>query len=148
MNLFAQYGNSPIFETGLAHEDIDRRKYQDNTNTSKKNCLIGLVKNDNIETYVSQKAKIYYTGKKFPASFCLTELQYFIPYIKGKGIRDVYKIKIIRLGYKKEGEKTENTKDIRLVFEIQFEQQLFNDYKPAKLDVWRTFSNIQFKDIL
>ena len=147
LSLFSQYGNSPIFEAKTVREDVNKRKYLDGNDTPIKDCLIGLVKADNIEKYISQNAKFYYTGKKFPASFCLKELQYFIPYIKGKGIRDIYTIKIIRLGHRKEGQKTEDTQDIRLVFEIQFERQLFNDYKPAKLDVWRTFSNIQLNDI-
>ena len=64
-----------------------------------------------------------------------------MPYIKGKGVRDLFFIKIARLGYRKEGTAEEDKNDLRLVFEIEFVKQMFEDYKPIKLDIWRTFSD-------
>lgn len=106
-----------------------------------KNVLIGLVKADNIDQYLGRSAKVYYTGKKFPSTVALNKLYYFIPYIKSKGIRDLYFIKIARVGTRKEGEPNEDKNDLRLVFEIEFVGQLFEDYKPIKLDIWRTFTD-------
>ena len=65
-----------------------------------KNVLISLVKNDNVDLFLDGTARIYYTGKKFPSTVALNKLYYFMPYIKRRGIRDVYIIKIARVGSK------------------------------------------------
>lgn len=106
-----------------------------------KNVLIGLVKLDNIEQYLDRSAKVYYTGKKFPSTVALNKLHYFMPYIKHKGIRDLYLIKIARVGTKKEIHPECSDNDFRLVFEIKYLGQLFDDYKLIKLDIWRAFTD-------
>lgn len=106
-----------------------------------KNLLVSLVKADNMEQYLDQSAKIYYTGKKFPATVALNKLYYFMPYIKGKGIKDLYFIKIARVGTRKEGQPDNDPNDLRLVFEIEFVKQLFEDYKKVHLDIWQTFKD-------
>lgn len=106
-----------------------------------RNVLISLVKADNIEHYIDQSAKIYYTGKRFPASVALNKLYYFMPYIKNKGVRDLYLIKIARIGTRKEGQPDNDPNDIRLVFEIEFVKQLFDDYKAVELKIWHTFTD-------
>lgn len=113
-----------------------------------KNVLISLVKNDNVERYLDQSAKIYYTGKKFPSSVALNKLYYFMPYIKRKGIRDLYLIKIARVGTRKEGQPDNDPNDFRLVFEIEFVKKLFKDYKPVELEIWHTFTDTNLKAIL
>ena len=106
-----------------------------------KNLLVSLVKADNMEQYLDQSAKIYYTGKKFPSTIALNKLYYFMPYIKGKGIKDLYFIKIARVGTRKEGQPDNDPNDFRLVFEIEFVKQLFEDYKKVHLDIWQTFKD-------
>lgn len=106
-----------------------------------KNVLISLVKADNIDQYLDRSAKVYYTGKRFPSTVALNKLYYFMPYVKRKGIRDLYFIKIARVGTRKEGESGEDKNDFRLVFEIDFVGQMFEDYKMVKLDIWRTFTD-------
>ena len=113
-----------------------------------KNVLISLVKNDNVERYLDQSAKIYYTGKKFPSSVALNKLYYFMPYIKRKGIRDLYLIKIARVGTRKEGQPDNDPNDFRLVFEIEFVKKLFKDYKPVELEIWHTFTDTNMRAIL
>lgn len=113
-----------------------------------KNVLISLVKADNMEQYLDQSAKIYYTGKKFPATVALNKLYYFMPYVKRKGIRDLYVIKIARVGTRKEGQPDNDPNDFRLVFEIEFVKQLFDDYKPVELDIWHTFTDTTIRSIL
>ena len=105
------------------------------------NVLICNVKLDNIEQFLDQSAKIYYTGKKFPSTVALNKLYYFMPYIKSKGIRDLYLIRVARIGSRKEGQPDNNPDDLRLVFEIEFVKQLFNDYKPIRLEIWRTYTD-------
>lgn len=75
-----------------------------------RNVLICNVKKDNVQHFLDGSAKIYYTGKRFPNTIALNKLYYFIPYI-GKqcdldyyGIRNLYLIKIARVGSRREGE--------------------------------------------
>ena len=113
-----------------------------------KRVLISLVKPDNVEHYIDHSAKIYYTGKRFPSTVALNKLYYFMPYIKTKGIRDLYFIKVARVGTRKEGQIGEDKSDFRLVFEIDFVRQLFDDYKPIELKIWHTFADTNLKTIL
>lgn len=106
-----------------------------------KNVLISLVKYDTVAYYDDQSARIYYTGKRFPSTVALNKLYYFMPYMKGKGIRDLYYIKIARVGTKQEVHPECDDNDFRLVFEIEFVKQLFTDYQPVHLNIWRTFTD-------
>ena len=113
-----------------------------------KNLLVSLVKADNMEQYLDQSAKIYYTGKKFPSTVALNKLYYFMPYIKGKGIKDLYFIKIARVGTRKEGQPDNDPNDFRLVLEIEFVKPLFDDYKKIHLDIWQTFKDTVLETII
>lgn len=113
-----------------------------------KNVLISIVKNDNVKRYLDQTAEIYYTGKRFPSTVALNKLYYFMPYVKNKGIRDLYLIKIARVGTRKEGQPDNDPNDFRLVFEIEFQKQLFSDYKPVELKIWHTFTDTNLKEVL
>lgn len=146
LDLFEQYQDNNIVDNSFAHEDISEyvtssRKYLID---GSKNVLISLVKKDNFNQY----AKIYYTGKKFPSKVALNKLYYFMPYLKGKGIRDLYLIKIARVGTRKEGQLGENKDDLRLVFEIEYVAQLFDDYQVIDLKIWRTFTDTTINDLL
>ena len=153
LDLFDQYECNPIVENYSLREDVEIEygKKQPKSQLAvdlTKRLLICNVKKDNWEQYLDGSAKIYYTGKKFPATVALNKLYYFMPYLSGKGIRDLYCIKIARLGYRKEGQKNEDKNDLRLVFEIEFIGQLFDDYKKIKLEIWRTFTDTTIKKVL
>ena len=65
-----------------------------------KNLLVGFVKEDNTDYFLDGgQTKIYYTGKtkSFPSTVALNKLYYFMPYIKGKGVKDLYLIRIARI---------------------------------------------------
>ena len=113
-----------------------------------KNVLISLVKNDNIVQYLDRSARVYYTGKRFPSTVALNKLYYFMPYVKNKGIRDLYLIKIARVGTKKEVHPECDDNDFRLVFEIEFMNQVFDDYKPVELKIWHTFTDTNLNSIM
>jgi DNA (cytosine-5)-methyltransferase 1 len=113
-----------------------------------KNVLVSLVKADNFEQYLDQSAKVYYTGKKFPSTVALNKLYYFMPYLKQKGVRDLYLIKIARVGTKKEVHPECDDNDFRLVFEIEFVKQLFDEYKPIELKIWHTFTDTKIDSII
>ncbi len=71
-----------------------------------------------------------------------------MPYLSGKGIRDLYYIKIARLGYRKEGQTNEDKNDLRLVFEIEYVGRLFDDYKKVSLEIWRTFTDTTMEGVI
>ena len=112
-----------------------------------KNVLICNVKKDNVKLFLDGTATIYYTGKKFPSTIALNKLYYFIPYF-GKqcglgftGIRDLYLIKIARVGTRKEGTPENDPNDLRLVFELQFIKHLYDKYQSHRLMIWDTFTD-------
>lgn len=153
LDVFAQYELDPITQNYMVREDTEvdystKRVHRKLLIDLTKNLLICNVKRDNWEQYLDGSAKIYYTGKKFPTTVALNKLYYFMPYLSGKGIRDIYYIKIARLGYRKEGQVNENKNDLRLVFEIERVGQLFDDYKKVKLEIWRTFTDTTMEKIM
>lgn len=113
-----------------------------------KNVLISLVKNDNVDLFLDGSARIYYTGKKFPTTVALNRLYYFMPYIKEKGIRDLYIIKLARVGSKHEVHPEADENDLRLVFEIEKIGQLYDNYRRVELKIWHTFTDTVLDKIL
>lgn len=98
--------------------------------------LVGLVGNSSrpgyTQSFLDGEATLYYTGPKFPTTISLHNLHYFIPYIKGEGIRDIYQIIRIRTITGKEAKQTEGedaTDDMRLAFELRFNRKLFANYQ-------------------
>lgn len=109
-----------------------------------KRLLIGFVKEDNEKYFLEEEAtKLYYTGNvsRFPSTIALNKLYYFMPYIKGKGVRDLYLIKIVRIGSKTEVHpEIEDAKAPRLVFELEFLKR-FTRYKMVTLNFQRAFTD-------
>lgn len=138
--VFQQYPDY-IVENDVASEENIGYNSNDELVRSNKSVLICYVKADNMRKYINRSAKIYYTGKRFPSTVELNKLFYFMPYIKGKGVRDLYMIKKARVGTRKEGQPENNSDDLRLVFEIEFVKQLFDDYMPIRLEIWRTYTD-------
>ena len=117
--------------------------------------LIGLVGNSvrrgYTQSFLDGTATLYYTGKQFPTTIALQNLHFFMPYIKGQGIRDVYEIVRVRTITAKEAKQTEGDEapadDLRLAFELQFMRQLFADYKMIEVHkmAYRTFIDTTFE---
>jgi adenine-specific DNA-methyltransferase len=141
-----------IVENDVAREDVAEHDVEgvpcDSIVRAAKNVLVCNVKPDNEKCFIEQTADKYYTGKRFPSTVELSELYYFMPYIKRKGIRDLYLIKKARIGTRKEGHPDNNPNDYRLVFEIVFVKELFSDYQPIDLKIWRTFTDTTICDLL
>ncbi|MCR5064784.1 MAG: DNA (cytosine-5-)-methyltransferase [Bacteroidales bacterium] len=96
---------------------------------SSKRLFVGLVKKDNEEYFLNREpTKIYYTDsiRRFPSTIALNKLFYFMPYIKGKGVQDIYLIKMLRLGSKTEvyPETKKDIKAPRFVFELEYLESL------------------------
>lgn len=141
-----------IVENDVAREDFAKYNDEDFLNDdiirAAKNVLVCNVKPDNEKCFIEQSADKYYTGKRFPSTVELGKLYYFMPYIKRKGIRDLYLIKRARVGTRKEGLPDNDPTDFRLVFEIVFIKELFNDYQPIDLKIWRTFTDTTICNLL
>ena len=146
IDLFSMRESYPeeIVHNRLLKAKSTRDKYLDTS----KNVLVSLVTNENIAPYLEQDARIYYTGKDFPSTVELNHLYYFMPYVKKKGIRDLYFIRVARIGSKHEVQVKADPNDLRLVFEIEFVKQLFDDYKPINLEIWHTFTDTKLEKIL
>lgn len=109
----------------------------------KKRLLVGYVKPDNQDYFLNiEPTKIYYTGKtkSFPSTIALNKLYYFMPYIKGKGVKDLYLIRIARIGNKAQIHPESNDTDPRLVFELEYLESL-PEYRPIHLDFNRTYTD-------
>lgn len=98
--------------------------------------LIGLVKEDNrlFQTFMDGTATLYYSGKQFPTTIALQDLHFFMPYIKGKGIRDVYEIVKVRTITGKEAKQTDeedaDSKALRLAFELRYVRKQYAEFQP------------------
>ena len=147
-DVLQQYPESIVNNTLPSTSNIQKPKREEPDVDETKNVLISFVKADNVEQYLDQSARIYYTGKRFPSTVALNKLYYFMPYIKRKGIRDLYLIKIARIGTRKEGQPDNDPNDLRLVFEIEFLRRFFKDYKPVELKIWRTFTDTTMKELI
>lgn len=108
-----------------------------------KDLLIGYVKPDHADYFEDGLSeKIYHTGKtrSFPSTVALNKLYYFMPYIKGKGVKDLYFIKRARIGSKAEVVEKCNDRDPRLLFELEYLTSL-PEYQPVKLNIFQTYRN-------
>lgn len=115
-----------------------------------KSVLIGFVKPDTTDYFLDgSRSKIYYTGKtkSFPSTVALNKLYYFMPYIKGRGVKDIYLIRIARIGSKAEIHPESDDKEPRLVFDLEYLQSL-PDYVPVKLNIFNTYRDTLLGSIM
>ena len=114
--------------------------------------LIGLVKEDNrlFQAFMDGTATLYYSGKQFPTTIALQDLHFFMPYIKGKGIRDVYEIVKVRTITGKEAKQTDeddaDCKALRLAFELRFVRKQYTNFQSINTTkmIGYTFINTTF----
>ena len=98
--------------------------------------LIGLAKENNrlFQAFMDGTATLYYSGKQFPTTIALQDLHFFMPYIKGKGIRDVYEIVKVRTITGKEAKQTDeddaDSKALRLAFELRYVRKQYAEFQP------------------
>lgn len=115
-----------------------------------KHLLVGFVKEDNEKYFLTDSpTKIYYTGKtkSFPSTIALNKLYYFMPYIKGKGVRDLYLIRIARIGNKAEIHPESEDKEPRLIFELEYLESLAM-YKHIQLNYFRTYTDTMLGKVM
>ena len=129
--IYTSRDSKPMLDLGLfADEDkviVVNRPKKNYTLDKAKHLLIGIVKKDNEEYFLKEEpTKIYYTGPSgtFPSTIALNKLYYFMPYIKGKGVSDLYLIRVARVGNKAEVHQETNDDRPRLVFELEYLESL------------------------
>lgn len=143
--VFLQREARPMLDLGLLADKKDalimnatKKSYKLDM---KKRLLVGLVKKDNQDYFLEHTpTKIYYTGKtrSFPSTIALNKLYYFMPYIKGKGVRDIYLIRIARIGTKAEVMPESKDTEPRLVFDLEYLESL-PEYVQVGLQYLRTY---------
>ena len=148
LDMFDMHEQYPKNVNIINNPFVSKKRLNNNDLDDSKNVLVCLVPDKYIVPYTTQNAKAYFTGKKFPSTVKLNKLYYFMPYTKGKGIRDLYQIEVARVGTKHEFVEDADENDFRLVFEIKFVKHLFDDFKPIKLMIWRTFTDTNLRAIL
>ena len=138
--IFTNRDAKPMLDLSLFPEDtkelVVNRPQKQFVLDKTKHLLIGLVKKDNEEYFLKEEpTKIYYTGKAktFPSTVSINKLYYFMPYIKEKGVRDLYLIRIARIGNKAEIYHESKDEEPRLVFELEYLESL-PDYEMVKLN--------------
>lgn len=149
--IFTNRDVKPMLDLGLfANEEkplvVNRPKKQ-YTLDKTKHLLIGVVKKDNEEYFLKEEpTKVYYTGPSgtFPSTIALNKLYYFMPYIKGKGVSDLYLIRVARIGNKAEIHPETGDERPRLVFELEYLESLSRN-QWIRLD---KDSGFAFKDTL
>jgi DNA (cytosine-5)-methyltransferase 1 len=151
--IYTKRDKQPVFKFDLFAEErinlVVNSPKKTYTLDPTKHLLIGLVKLDNQDYFLDgAPSKVYYTGKtkSFPSTIALNKLYYFMPYIKGKGVKDLYLIRIARIGSKAEINKSSNDTDPRLVFELEYLESL-PDYKPIKLNIFNSFRDTILESI-
>lgn len=109
--------------------------------------LVGYVKGDKkIKEFEDGTATLYYTGSRFPTTIPLHDLHFFAPYIKDKGVRDVYEVTQIRTITSREA-KGDGGDDLRLAFHLANPRRLFKVYRPVPLNVDYSFRDSTFEEI-
>ncbi len=152
--IYTQRDAQPVLDLDLFAENkqsivvnVPKKNY---TLNPTKHLFIGLVKKDNEEYFLqSTPTKVYYTGKTkaFPSTVALNKLYYFMPYIKGKGVRDLYLIRIVRIGSKAEVHPESCDAEPRLVFELEFLESL-PEYKFLKLNIYNAYRDTLLGKVL
>lgn len=129
-NFIAELIHTKSYET-IAHVIPQKGAYVEVGNR----VLIGLVKEDNrqYQAFVDGTATLYYTGKQFPTTIALQALHFFMPYIKGRGVRDVYEITKVRTITGKEAKQTDeddaDSKALRLAFELRYVRRQYAQFQ-------------------
>lgn len=106
-----------------------------------KHVFIGFVKDDAAKYFLDGgTTKIYYTGKvkRFPSTIALNKLYYFMPYIPEKGVKDLYLIKVARVGTKAEVLPESKDFESRLVFDVELIHQ-YPKYKKIVPNIFHAY---------
>lgn len=114
----------------------------------KARVLVAYVPQENSTPFEQLKASEYYTRPKFPNTINLKDVEYFVPYFKGKGIRDIYRVHHINTCTKKDFVPESDDERMRLLFQFKFVKHIFDDYRPHDLKIWYCFTDTSIKELI
>ena len=99
--------------------------------------LMGFVREDNLEKFLDHSANEYYAGKNyaFSPNIPLNEVHWFVPFLKGLGARDLYKVTKIHTGKKPHEDETDAS---RIIFDIEYVRPLYDEYDNSLYHEMRT----------
>lgn len=152
-DLFDRYEYQPITVNRCVLNDVDikygsaRHLTPMNVDPSR-NLLICYVKKDDWSQFLDAPAKMCYTCRQFPATVSLNKLYYFMPYLQGRGIKDLYCIRIARIGCLAENQENADRTDFRLMLEMERVGQIFDDFKKVDLEIGGMFADTTMEDLL
>lgn len=140
--LFEEYNNSAIAENSILSEPLiqycNNEMLQIPDDLKSGAVLVGLVKKDAEKSFDQKASTTYIAGKKFPATVDIKNLRYFMPYMKGKGVRDLYLVSSIHVVEYKRNNNTK-TPDYRMAFELEYIGRVSESFKKVTLDIWHTY---------
>ena len=113
----------------------------------KNRVLVGVVKPDNPQyaNFLDGTATQYYSGDTFPTTIPLDGIDFFAPYIQGKGVRDLYEVTGIHTATKAKGAEDDK---LRITFELKYVRPLFDDYRIVSLPIIYTFNDTSLDQLL
>ena len=113
----------------------------------KNRVLVGVVKEDNPQysKFLGGTATQYYSGDTFPTTISLDGIDFFAPYIQGKGVCDLYEVTKIHTSTKAKGDIDDK---LRITFELKYARPLFDDYRIVSLPIVYTFNDTSLDQLL
>lgn len=109
--------------------------------------LVGFVREDNLDKFLDRSATMYYAGKNYTFSkdIPLNEIHWFVPFLKDKGARDLYRVTKVHTGKKPHEDEADAS---RIVFDIEFVRPLYEDYDNSLYHEMRSsFKYTTLKDL-
>lgn len=120
---------------------------KDTTLEVKNRVLVGLVTDDNPQhdNFLDGSASLYYSGETFPATIPLNGIDLFAPYIKSKGIRDIYPVTAIHTDTKAKGSDDDK---LRITLNLKFYRQLSDTFQKCILPINHAFNYTTLTQLL
>lgn len=109
--------------------------------------LVGFVREDNLDKFLDRSATMYYAGKNYTFSkdIPLNEIHWFVPFLKDKGARDLYRVTKVHTGKKPHEDEADTS---RIVFDVEFVRPLYEDYDNSLYHEMRSsFKYTTLKDL-
>lgn len=112
--------------------------------------LMAVVPEKNSAPFEDNTAKVYHTGHRVPQSIPLSDIHWFVPYVSGKGARDLYRVTQVHTGLKDDSSPDDN---LRITLELEYARPLYSNYRTVKVGtfvpampyVYTTFSVLNDK---
>ena len=113
----------------------------------KNRVLVGVVKEDNPQysNFLGGTATQYYSGDTFPTTISLDGIDFFAPYIQGKGVRDLYEVTGIHTATKAKGAEDDK---LRITFELKYLRQINDEFKNTPLPILHSFADTTLDQLL